>query len=225
MKRFVEGGDRRQATLLPDSLEDYVTEDNPVRVVDVFIDELDLEALGFSGCCAGGDRSARLSSCDASRRSTSLRLSQSHPVEPAARLGEPTQHRADVAADRPTDAGLQDDRRLPPRQRAGDPRGVRAVRRAVPSVQPFSRGLSLRSTGASSRRSTIATTKNFTVAKVAKRIEQVEASIAALPGGLGPCRPGRTAIWPRPRQPRLKGEDHRGPAAADAVPQGDWQAG
>ena len=39
---------RRQATLLPDSLEDYVTEDNLVRVVDVFIDELDLEALGFS---------------------------------------------------------------------------------------------------------------------------------------------------------------------------------
>jgi hypothetical protein len=49
MKRFIEGEDRRQATLLPDSLEDYVTEDNPARVVDVFIDELDLEALGFSG--------------------------------------------------------------------------------------------------------------------------------------------------------------------------------
>src|SRR3984893_17569067 len=49
MKRFIEGEDRRQATLLADSLEDYVTEDNPVRVVDVFIDELDLEALGFSG--------------------------------------------------------------------------------------------------------------------------------------------------------------------------------
>src|SRR6202167_4444933 len=49
MKRFIEGEDRRQATRLPDSLEDYVTEDNPVRVVDVFIDELDLEALGFSG--------------------------------------------------------------------------------------------------------------------------------------------------------------------------------
>ena len=45
MKRFVEGEDRGQATLLPDSLEDYVTEDNPVRVVDVFIDELDLEGL------------------------------------------------------------------------------------------------------------------------------------------------------------------------------------
>jgi transposase len=49
MMRFIEGEDRRQATLLPDSLEDYVTEDNPVRVVEVFIDGLDLEALGFSG--------------------------------------------------------------------------------------------------------------------------------------------------------------------------------
>ena len=49
MKRFIEGEDRRQATLLPASLEDYVTESDPVRVVDVFIDELDLEALGFSG--------------------------------------------------------------------------------------------------------------------------------------------------------------------------------
>ena len=43
MKRFIEGGDRGQTTLLPDSLEDYVAEDNPVRVVDVFIDELDLQ--------------------------------------------------------------------------------------------------------------------------------------------------------------------------------------
>src|SRR5271155_516951 len=49
MKRFVEGEDRRQSLLLPDSLDDYVTEDNPVRVVEVFIDELDLAALGFEG--------------------------------------------------------------------------------------------------------------------------------------------------------------------------------
>src|SRR5208337_1070612 len=49
MKRFVEGEDRRQAYLLPESLEDYVAEDNPVRVVEVFIDELDLGALGFEG--------------------------------------------------------------------------------------------------------------------------------------------------------------------------------
>ena len=49
MKRFVEGEERRQSLLLPDSLDHYVTEDNPVRVVEVFIDELDLEALGFEG--------------------------------------------------------------------------------------------------------------------------------------------------------------------------------
>jgi transposase len=49
MRRFVEGEDRRQAFLLPESLDDFVTEDNPVRVVEVFIDELDLLALGFDG--------------------------------------------------------------------------------------------------------------------------------------------------------------------------------
>jgi len=49
MKRFVEGEDRRQAYLLPESLDEYVSEDNPVRVVEVFIDELDLGALGFAG--------------------------------------------------------------------------------------------------------------------------------------------------------------------------------
>jgi len=47
--RFVEGEDRRQPLLLPESLDDYVTEDNPVRVVEVFIDELDLGTLGFEG--------------------------------------------------------------------------------------------------------------------------------------------------------------------------------
>jgi transposase len=49
MKRFVEGLDRGQSTLFPASLDDYVTEDNPVRAVDVFIDGLDLNKLGFVG--------------------------------------------------------------------------------------------------------------------------------------------------------------------------------
>ena len=47
MKRFIEGVDRSQATLFPERLEDWVGEDNPVRVIDVFVDELDLGALGF----------------------------------------------------------------------------------------------------------------------------------------------------------------------------------
>ena len=49
MKRFVQGADRTQGILLPEQLEDYVSEDNPVRVVDVFVDSLDLESLGFDG--------------------------------------------------------------------------------------------------------------------------------------------------------------------------------
>src|SRR4029077_7491199 len=49
MKRFVEGVDRSQSTLFPECLEDWIVEDNPVRVIDAFVDELDLSELGFSG--------------------------------------------------------------------------------------------------------------------------------------------------------------------------------
>src|SRR5690242_7601500 len=49
MRRFVEGVDRGQSTLFPECLEDWIIEDNPVRVIDVFVDELDLRDLGFSG--------------------------------------------------------------------------------------------------------------------------------------------------------------------------------
>jgi transposase len=48
MKRFVEGEERTQGTLLPERLDDYVAEQNPVRVIDVFVDELDLADLGFA---------------------------------------------------------------------------------------------------------------------------------------------------------------------------------
>ena len=47
MARFIEGEDRRQSWLLPSSLDDYVAEDNSVRVVEAYIDELDLGTLGF----------------------------------------------------------------------------------------------------------------------------------------------------------------------------------
>ena len=49
MSRFVEGQDRSQVTLIPECLDDFITEDNPVRVVDAFVQELDLSALGFKG--------------------------------------------------------------------------------------------------------------------------------------------------------------------------------
>jgi transposase len=49
MARFIEGTGRRQAALLPESPDDYVGADNPVRVVDAYVDALDLTELGFDG--------------------------------------------------------------------------------------------------------------------------------------------------------------------------------
>src|ERR1700691_1834818 len=49
MKRFVVGEDRRQGVLLPEFLDDWVGEENPVRAIDAFVDELDLAGLGFAG--------------------------------------------------------------------------------------------------------------------------------------------------------------------------------
>src|SRR5262245_14790771 len=49
MKRFVEGIDRGQSTLFPECLEDWICEDNLVRVIDAFVEELDLAELKFGG--------------------------------------------------------------------------------------------------------------------------------------------------------------------------------
>jgi transposase len=49
MKRFIEGRQRSQVTLMPECLDDFIAEDNLVRVVDAFVDELDLQDLGFDG--------------------------------------------------------------------------------------------------------------------------------------------------------------------------------
>ena len=48
MGRYVEGNDRNQVTLLPECLDDYIADDHPVRAVEAFVAELDLEALGFA---------------------------------------------------------------------------------------------------------------------------------------------------------------------------------
>jgi transposase len=49
MKRFVAEADRGQSTLLPECLDDFIDESNPVRVIDVFVDALDLAELSFEG--------------------------------------------------------------------------------------------------------------------------------------------------------------------------------
>ncbi len=49
MKRFIDEAERSQATLLPETIDDYICEDNPVRAIDAFVGALDLASLGFDG--------------------------------------------------------------------------------------------------------------------------------------------------------------------------------
>jgi len=111
MKRFIEGENRGQGTLLPELLDDYVAEDNPVRLVDVFVEELDLASLGFG----------RVHPAKTGRPAyhpavllIHLRLPQPYPIEPEARARSPAQRRADVAHWTPG-TRFQDDSELPKR--------------------------------------------------------------------------------------------------------------
>src|SRR6478735_11642361 len=68
MKGFVQGADRQQTTLLPECVDDWVDESNPVRAVDVFVDALELRDLGFG---AGAERG--LPACVAAELARPLR--------------------------------------------------------------------------------------------------------------------------------------------------------
>ncbi len=54
MGRFIEGCDRREVQLLPDCVDDYVAADSQVRVIDLFVDEVELAALGFADAAVTG---------------------------------------------------------------------------------------------------------------------------------------------------------------------------
>ena len=82
MTRFVVGDDRSQSTLFPERLDDYLDEDNPVRAVDVFVDELDLAGLGFGGVEPEATGRPAYPSGDAVE-DLRLRIPQSGTVEPA----------------------------------------------------------------------------------------------------------------------------------------------
>src|SRR3954462_5933025 len=130
MARFVVGDDRSQSTLFPERLDDYLAEDNPVRAIDVFVDELDLAQLGFGGVEPETTGRPALSSGDVVE-DLHLRIPQSGAVEPASGTEVPAQHRVGLA-DRPADARLQDHSRLPQGQWRGHPQGLPRVRGAVP---------------------------------------------------------------------------------------------
>ena len=174
MKRFVEGEDRRQATLLPDCLDDYVTEDNPVRIVDVFIDELDLAALGFAGIVP------EVTGRPSYHPATLLKIyiyGYLNRIQSSRRLERESQRNLELIW--LTGRLMPDFKTIADFRRDNGP----AIRAACAQFVVLCRKLNLFTRAVvaidgSKFKAVNNRDKNFTVAKVAKRIEQVEASIA-----------------------------------------------
>ena len=174
MKRFVEGEDRTQGVLLPEFLDDYVAKDNPVRVIDVFVDELDLHALGFAGVVP--EATGR----PAYHPATMLKVylyGYLNRVQSSRRLERETQRNIELmwltgrlTPDFKTIADFRRDNGA-------------AIRSACAQFVVLCRQFNLFTRAVvaldgSRFKAVNNRDKNFTVAKVAKRIEQVEASIA-----------------------------------------------
>ena len=174
MHRFIHGEDRMQQTLLPHCLEDYVGEENPVRVIEVFIDELNLAALGFAGMTPAA------TGRPAYHPSTLLKIylyGYLNRIQSSRRLEREAQRNIEVmwlvgrlAPDFKTIADFRKDN------------GV-AIRAVCGQFVALCRRLKL-FTGAvvaidgSKFKAVNNRDKNYTVAKVAGRMEQVDASIA-----------------------------------------------
>ena len=174
MKRFVEGEDRRQATLLADCLDHFVTEDNPVRFVEAFIDELDLAALGFAGIVP------EVTGRPSYHPATLLKIyiyGYLNRIQSSRRLERETQRNLELMS--LTGRLMPDFKTIADFRRDNGP----AIRAACAQFVVLCRQLNLFTRAVvaidgSKFKAVNNRDKNFTVAKVAKRIEQVEASIA-----------------------------------------------
>jgi len=123
MKGFVEGVDRQQATLLPECLDDWVDESNPVRAVDVFVDALELRDLGFDGV------NPAATGRPGYHPSALLKLyifGYLNRVQSSRRLEREAGRNLEVMW------LTQNHRRLPQRQRPGHQEGLRTICRLVP---------------------------------------------------------------------------------------------
>jgi transposase len=174
MARFIEGKDRRQTLLLPECLDDYVTQDNPVRVIDAFIEELDLLRLGFAGAQPAA------TGRPAYHPAVLLKIylyGYLHRVPSSRRLEQEAQRNLELiwltgqlAPDFKTIADFRRD-------------NAEAIRATCRQFVVLCRGLGLLAGGevaldGSKFKAVNSQDRNFTRAKLAKRMAQVEASIA-----------------------------------------------
>jgi transposase len=174
MKRFIQGQERSQGTLFPACLDEYISEDNPVRVVDVFVEELNLRALGFDGVVP------QATGRPAYHPAALLKLyiyGYLHRIPSSRRLEQETGRNLELMW---LTGQLPPDHKTIARFRKDNGPAIRAVCRQFVGL---CRKLNLftRAVGAidgSKFKAVNARDQNFTPAKLAKRIEQVEASIA-----------------------------------------------
>src|ERR1700684_1064975 len=200
MHRFIDGEDRTQQALLPHSLEDYVDEENPVRVIEVFIDELDLAALGFAGMTPAA------TGRPAYHPSTLLKIylyGYLNRIQSSRRLERETQRNLELMW--LTGRLMPDFKTIADFRRDSGP----AIRAAWAQFVVLCRQFHLFTRtviaiDGSKFKAVNNRDKNFTVAKVAKRIEQVEgpASRATWRPWIAPT--GGTAMWSRQRQSALR---------------------
>ena len=174
MKRFVEGQDRSQLILLPECLDDYVGEENPVRVVDAFIDELDLAVLGFAGVIP--EATGRPSYHPVTLLKIYL-YGYLNRVQSSRRLERETQRNIELM--------WLTGRLMPDFKTIADFRrdNGAAIRAVCSQFVALCRRLNLFTQAVvaidgSKFKAVNNRNKNFTVAKVGKRMEQVDASIA-----------------------------------------------
>jgi transposase len=174
MKRFVQGQERSQGTLFPACLDEYVSDDNTVRVIDVFVEELDLRALGFDGVVP------HTTGRPAYHPAALLKIyiyGYLNRIPSSRRLEQDTGRNLERMW---LTGQLQPDHKTIARFRKDNGSAIRAVCRQFVGL---CRKLNLFSQAVvaidgSKFKAVNARDKNFTPAKLAKRIEQVEASIA-----------------------------------------------
>src|ERR1700682_4239325 len=174
MSRFVQSEERTQDTFLPCRLEDYVTGENPVRVIDVFVEELDLNKLGFAGM------RPEATGRPAYRPSTLLKIylyGYLNRLQSSRRLEREAQRNVELM--------WLTGRLAPDFKTIADFRGDNgpAIRAACAQFVELCRQLGLFTHAVvaidgSKFKAVNNRDKNYTVAKVTGRMEQVEASIA-----------------------------------------------
>ena len=204
MSRFVEGQDRSQVTLIPECLDDFVAEDNPVRVVDAFVAELDLSALGFKGTMPA---STGRPSYDPAVLLKIYIYGYLNRVQSSRRLERECQRNIELmwltgrpAPDFKTIADFRHD----------NPAGIRNVFRHFVSI---CRQLKLLSRGVvavdgSKFKAVNNRDRNFTPHKLAKRMQQVDESIARYMDALDTAEPAGAQLHARSAEPGVDGRHH-----------------